>query len=369
MFSQVLEGLNWEIEQQKIYSKTSFDVENALAKDKRSIDDFRALISPAASKYLEDMAKMSNNLTKKRFGNIMQLYLPLYLSNECTNHCVYCGFNHNNQIKRLTLNKEQILKEVDVIKSYGYEHILIVTGEHRTKAGFEYLKNAIKLIKPFFSLISLEVQPLEQAEYEELINLGLNTVYVYQETYNKTNYGLYHPKGKKSDFEYRLLCADRLGKAGIHRIGLGCLIGLEDWRTDSLFTAMHLKYLQKTYWKTKYSISFPRLRPHAGGFQPKYNMSDAELVQLIAAYRILDEELELSISVRESVKFRDNIIKLGITSMSAGSKTEPGGYALNTQALEQFSVHDNRTAAEIEQMLIKNGYEPVWKDWDSFMQI
>jgi 2-iminoacetate synthase len=368
MFSQVLDSLVWDDEMEKIYSKTSKHVENALKKERRDIEDFRALISPAAKDYLEEMASLSNLLTRKRFGNTIQLYLPLYLSNECTNHCVYCGFNHSNQINRLTLSFDEILKEVEVIKSYGYEHILLVTGEHNSKAGFSYLKEVMKLIKPYFSLISLEVQPLEEDEYKELIEIGLNTVYVYQETYNKKRYNIYHPKGKKADFDYRLFTPDRLGKAGIHRIGLGCLIGLEDWRTDSLFTAIHLKYLQKKYWKTKYSVSFPRLRPHAGGFEPNSIMSDSELVQLIAAYRLLDEEVELSISVRESQKFRNNVIKLGITSMSAGSKTEPGGYALNTHALEQFSVHDNRSPQEIEKMIKSEGYEAVWKDWDIFMQ-
>lgn len=359
----------WEEEKEKIYSKTSVDVENALQKESRNIDDFRALISPAAKDFLGEMARLSNILTRKRFGNTIQLFLPLYLSNECTNHCVYCGFNHSNKINRITLSEDEIIREVEVIKSYGYQHILLVTGEHHSKAGFEYLKKVMQIIKPHFSLISLEVQPLSKNEYQELIKIGLNTVYVYQETYNKSLYNIYHPSGKKADFDYRLLTPDRLGVSGIHRIGLGCLLGLEDWRTDSLFTATHLKYLQKKYWKTKFSISFPRLRPHAGGFEPNSIMTDSELVQLITAYRLMDEEVELSVSVRESRKFRDNIIKLGITSMSAGSKTEPGGYALNTHALEQFAVYDDRSPAEIEKMIQSKDYEAVWKDWDSFMQI
>lgn len=202
-----------------------------------------------------------------------------------------------------------------------------------------------------------------------MIDIGLNTVYVYQETYNKIKYPDYHPAGKKSDFYYRLDTPDRVGKAGIHRIGIGCLLGLEDWRTDSYYTAEHLKYLERKYWRTRYSISFPRLRPNAGNFQTSSQITDQDLVQLICAYRLLDPEVELSISVRESMKFRDHIMKLGITSMSAGSRTEPGGYALNTHALEQFEVHDNRTPAEIEKMIKLNGYEPVWKDWDRYMQI
>lgn len=191
---------------------------------------------------------------------------------------------------------------------------------------------------------------------------------VYQETYHQLDYKKHHPKGKKSNFYYRLDTPDRLGKAGVHKIGLGTLIGLEDWRTDSFFTALHLDYLEKTYWRTKYTISFPRLRPFSGGLEPKVAMSDRELVQLICAYRILNEEVELSISTRETQRFRDNVIKLGITSMSAGSKTNPGGYSVEPQSLEQFEISDERSADEIVAMLQENDYEAVWKDWEMSLQ-
>jgi len=213
----------------------------------------------------------------------------------------------------------------------------------------------------------MEVQPLEQEDYEELIPLGLNTVLVYQETYHKEDYKKHHPKGKKSSFYYRLDTPDRLGKAEVHKIGLGTLIGLEDWRTDSFFTALHLDYLEHTYWKTKYTISFPRLRPFSGGLEPKVEMTDRELVQLICAYRIFNEEVELSISTRETEKFRNNIIKLGITSMSAGSKTNPGGYQVAPESLEQFEISDDRSPEAIVQMLKEQGYEAVWKDWELMM--
>lgn len=226
------------------------------------------------------------------------------------------------------------------------------------------MKNAIRLARPFFSNISLEVQPLEQKEYEALIEEGLNTVLVYQETYHRENYRLHHPKGKKSNFNYRLATPDRLGLAGIHKIGIGALLGLDDWRTESFFTALHLHYLETTYWQTKYSISFPRLRPAANVQLPQPLISDRELVQLICAYRIFDEEVELSLSTRESEKFRNHVIKLGITSMSAGSKTNPGGYAAAPESLDQFEVSDERSPKEIAAMLKQNGYEPVWKDWD-----
>jgi 2-iminoacetate synthase len=210
----------------------------------------------------------------------------------------------------------------------------------------------------------MEVQPLDLEDYQELTPYGLNTVLVYQETYHEEDYKKHHPKGKKSNFQYRLETPDRLGQAGIHKMGLGVLIGLEDWRTDSFFTALHLSYLEKRYWQSKYSISFPRLRPFSGGLEPKVVMNDRELVQLICAYRIFNQEIELSISTRESVSFRNNIIKLGITSISAGSKTNPGGYAVEQQSLEQFEISDERSAKEIAAMISSQGYEPVWKDWD-----
>lgn len=367
-FTTTYTNYNWETIQNEIYAKTSTDVEIALHKNKRDLEDFKALIAPVAIPYLEQMAQISRNLTLKRFGRTVQMYNPLYLSNECNNCCTYCGFNHTNDIKRIILTDEEIIKEAEILKSYGFEHILLVTGESPKKAGFEYLRNALKLVKPYFSLVSMEVQPLEVKEYAELVSLGLNTVYIYQETYNSYNYKDYHPRGKKSDFNYRLETPDRLGQAGIYKIGLGILLGLEDWRTDSFYTAMHLKYLEKKFWKAKYSISFPRLRPATGIIEPKVIISDKEMVQLICAYRILDEEVELSISTRESEKFRDNIIKMGVTAMSAGARTNPGGYAGINNSLEQFHVADERSPLEIVEMIRKQGYEVVWKDWDHSMQ-
>jgi 2-iminoacetate synthase len=368
MFTELFDTYNWDEVKKSIYVKTSADVEHALNKSgKRTLEDFKALISPAANAYLEPMAQLSHQLTQKRFGKIIQMYAPLYLSNECNNICTYCGFSFDNKIKRKTLSDVEILKEAEAVKKLGYEHVLLVTGESNHTVGVPYLKNAIRLIKPYFSLVSMEVQPLDQHEYEELINEGINTVLVYQETYHKEDYKLHHPKGKKSNFDYRLETPDRLGEADVHKIGLGVLIGLEDWRTDSFFNALHLNYLEKKYWKTKYSVSFPRLRPAQGILEPKVIMNDKELVQLICAYRIFNEEVELSISTRESESFRNNIIKLGITSMSAGSKTNPGGYAVEEQSLEQFEINDERSPKEIGNIIKKAGYEAVWKDWDQIL--
>ncbi|HXC07084.1 MAG TPA: 2-iminoacetate synthase ThiH, partial [Bacteroidia bacterium] len=334
--------------------------------------DFMALISPAASPFLEEMAVKSRELTLKRFGRTIQLYAPLYLSNECQNICNYCAFSLDNAIKRKTLTDDEILQEAAVLKQWGYDHVLLVTGES-SHVGMDYFIHAIRLLRPLFSHISMEVQPLEQDEYELLYKEGLGAVLVYQETYHEARYKQHHPKGKKSNFGYRLATPDRIGKAGIHKIGLGALIGLEDWRTDAFYTALHLNYLERTYWETKYSISFPRLRPieteHKGQHDRKAFdtfMSDRELVQLICAYRLFNQEVELSLSTRESEKFRDHVFSLGITSMSAGSKTNPGGYTAGTESLEQFEISDERNPGEIAGMIKKNGYEAVWKDWEVF---
>lgn len=363
-FQTLFQQHSWDKVKQSILAKTAQDVQHALQTSKRDLEDFKALISPAAMPFLEMLAQKSRQITQKRFGKTIQMYVPLYLSNECQNICTYCGFSFDNKIKRKTLNDQEVISEVEVLKSMGFDHVLLVTGEANQTVGVPYLKRVIQLIRPYFSNISMEVQPLDETDYTELIAEGLNTVLVYQETYHEEDYKLHHPKGKKSNFQYRLETPERLGKAEIHKMGLGVLIGLEDWRTDCFYTALHLNYLEKTFWKTKYSISFPRLRPFSGGLEPKVVMSDAELVQLICAYRIFNEEVELSISTREDEVFRNNVINLGITAMSAGSKTNPGGYKVDPQSLEQFEISDERSPAQIAQMIQNQGYEPVWKDWD-----
>lgn len=371
-FYNILSQHSWDAIKESIYAKTIEDVKEALYKKSfRTLEDFKALISPAAEPFLEEMAQLSRQLTLKRFGNTVQMYVPLYLSNECQNICTYCGFSLHNKIKRTTLTDAQIIKEAEAIKALGYDHVLLVTGEANKTVGVEYLQRSIRLVKSYFANISIEVQPLEQDEYELLIAEGLYAVLVYQETYHEEEYKTHHTKGRKSNYEYRIDTPERLGRAGIHKIGLGCLIGLEDWRTDSFYTAMHLDYLEKKYWQTRYSVSFPRLRPAEGILEPKSVMTDKQLVQLICAYRIFNESVELSISTRENASFRNNIFRLGITSMSAGSKTNPGGYAVfpEKESLEQFEIDDKRSAQEIAQMLQVNGYEAVWKDWDrSLMQ-
>ncbi|EGR2734400.1 2-iminoacetate synthase ThiH [Vibrio parahaemolyticus] len=369
-FYDRFQQLDWDDISMSIYAKTAQDVERALAKPKRDLEDFKALISPAAEPYLEQMAKLSYSLTRKRFGNTMSLYIPLYLSNLCANACTYCGFSMENRIKRRTLNRDEVEAEIDAIKRMKFDSVLLVTGEHETKVGMKYFREMVPTIKQRFNYLAMEVQPLNQDEYAELKTLGLDAVMVYQETYHPKTYAQHHLRGNKMDFRYRLETPDRLAKAGIDKIGIGALIGLEEWRTDCFFAAAHLDYLERTYWQSRYSISFPRLRPCAGnapasGLQPKSVMTDKQLVQLICAYRLFNPEVELSLSTRESPQFRDNVLPLGITSMSAASKTQPGGYATEEVELEQFEISDERSAASVEDMIKAKGFAPVWRDWHS----
>lgn len=367
-FIHTYEQYDWEDIKKSIYHTTSAQVEHSLTQDKKTLADFLHLISPAAAPYLEQMAQMSQQLTQKRFGKTISLYAPMYLSNECNNICTYCGFSLDNNIRRKTLSSKEIEHEVTVLKNQGYDHILLVTGEANHIVNIHYFKQSIEQIQKSFSTISIEVQPLNQDEYEQLAKLGVYAVLVYQETYHKEVYKHYHPKGKKSNFEYRLDTPDRIGKAGIHKIGLGVLLGLEDWRVDSFFNALHIDYLQKTYWRTKYSVSFPRLRPAEGVIAPNFIMEDRELIQLLCAYRLWNEDLEISISTRESERLRNNVFKLGATTMSAGSKTNPGGYSVDKDSLEQFEISDNRSTPEIYHLIQEAGYDPVWKDWDKAYQ-
>ena len=368
MFSEELEKYSWEETTKQIYSKTATDVELALSKSHLDVDDFMALISPAAEKYIEPMAALSRKYTLQRFGKTISMYIPLYITNSCINFCVYCGFNHNNPLKRVILNEEEILNELHAIKKLGnFENLLIVTGENPKDAGVDYLERALQLAHPLFANLSIEVMPLKAEEYERLTHAGLNGVVCFQETYNRARYNVYHPKGMKSKFDWRVNGFDRMGQANVHKIGLGVLIGLEEWRTDVAMMARHLRYLQKHYWQTKYSVNFPRMRPSEGHFQPNVVLEDKALAQLIFAFRIFDHDVDISISTREGAEFRNNMLSLGITSLSAGSKTEPGGYFTYPQALEQFHISDERTPAEVAQSIRQHGYEPVWKDWDGWM--
>ncbi len=367
MFSEQLEKISWEETTEAIMSKTDADVRRALAARHCTVDDFMALVSPAAAPYLETMARLSRRYTAERFGKTMSMFIPLYLTNSCTNSCVYCGFHISNPMKRTILAPDEIENEYRAIKRLGpFENLLLVTGENPAAAGVDYIARALDMAKPYFSNLKIEVMPLSADDYGRLKGHGLNGVICFQETYNRARYNVYHPRGMKSKFEWRVDGFDRMGQAGVHSIGMGVLIGLEEWRTDVTMMAYHLRYLQKHYWKTRYSVNFPRMRPAENeGFRPNVIMNDRELAQVTFAMRIFDHDVDISYSTREPAPIRDRMASLGVTTMSAASKTEPGGYATYPQALEQFHVSDERTAAEVARALKNAGIEPVWKDWDA----
>lgn len=350
----------------RIAAATAADVRRALAKQGRglNLDDLQALLSPAAVPFLEEMAALSHRITLARVGRTMQLFAPFYLTNTCVNICTYCGFSAQNKIPRKILNDDEIRADAAVIKGMGIDHVLFVTGE-TTRIGRAYFSNAIKLLRPHFSSISMEVQPMTTADYASLAADGLSSVIVFQETYDRPCYEKHHLKGPKADMLHRLETPDRLGEAGLKKIGLGALYGLSDWRAEAWFLGLHLQYLERTYWKTRYSISFPRLRPHAGNDIEVTPFGERDLVQAICAFRLFSNEVELTLSTRERPLFRDHAVKLGITSMSAGAKTNPGGYSSEPESLEQFAVNDERSPAEVVTALRGQGYEPVWKDWDA----
>ena len=365
MFSEELAKYDWEYTTRQNQHKRPAYVQTALVKEHLTLDDFMALISPAAAAYLEPMARLSRRYTQERFGKTISMYIPMYITNSCTNSCIYCGFNNQNKFDRVIHTREQIEDECKAIRALGpFENLLLVTGENPRAAGVDYIEQALKVCRPYFNNLTIEVMPLASEDYYRLTQSGLNGVVCFQETYNRANYNIYHPAGMKSKFEWRVNGFDRMGQAGVHKIGMGVLIGLEEWRTDVTMMALHLQYLRKHYWKTRYSVNFPRMCPSEGHFQPNVVMTDRELAQLTFAFRIFDHDVDISFSTREKPSFRNHIATLGATSMSAGSKTDPGGYHTYPQSLEQFSVSDERTPAQVEADIRREGYEVVWKDWD-----
>ncbi len=350
----------------RIAAKTTADVQRAFARIGRGadLDDLAALLSPAAAPLLEAMAQRSHRLTVERFGRTMQLFAPLYLTNVCANVCTYCGFSAQNRIPRKALNDAEILAEGAALAEQGFEHVLLVTGESG-RYGRDYLTRALRLLRNQFSSLSIEVQPLDTPDYAALVADGLSGVLVYQETYDAAAYARHHLSGPKADMAFRLETPDRLGRAGVKKIGLGALFGLSDWRAEAWFVGLHLRHLERHYWRSRFSISFPRLRPHEGADIATAPFGERELVQAVCAFRLFSQEVELSLSTRERAAFRDQAFSLGFTTMSAGSKTNPGGYSSDPESLEQFTIDDERSPAAVAAMLRGRGYEPVWKDWDA----
>lgn len=349
---------------ESIESKTSSDVERALAAERLRPDDLQALLSPAASGYLEQMAARANHLTLQRFGKNILLYAPLYISNLCTNGCRYCGFSASNQVPRRTLTLDEVWTEAKVLYDLGFRHILLVTGESPKAVDNDYLAACVRRIQPLFSSISIEVYPMETEGYRQMVEAGVDGLTVYQETYDRALYKEMHPFGKKRDYDFRLLTPERGGAAGLRRIGLGFLLGLGEFRGEAFFLGLHALHLSRHYWRTQVSVSFPRIRPADGGFQPLHPVSDRDFVQLLCTLRLLLPDAGLVLSTRESAALRNNLLPLGITQMSAGSCTAPGGYADKDLSTQQFAIDDDRSPEEVCRLIRASGYEAVWKDWD-----
>ena len=368
---------------------------HSISRETVTLADFANLLSPEAGGLLEPMGRRSQAMTRRRFGKVIRLFAPLYLSNECINNCQYCGFSRDNAILRVTLSVEEVLREARALQTQGFRNILLVAGEHPKFISNGYLRDCVSALHKEFPGISLELGPMETAEYRPLVEAGAEGLVVYQETYDRRVYGQVHTSGPKRDFEWRMETPERAYAAGFKRLGIGALYGLADWRAEALCVAAHALWLLRHCWKAQLTISVPRLRPCAGEFQPRTHMTDRDLAQLFCAFRLLLPDVGLVLSTREPARLRDGLIPLGVTLVSAGSHTEPGGYTGAGQAnvhqtlrgriveladgasewadlplprpgaTGQFKIADERTPVEVSDLIRGLGYEPVWKDWDA----
>jgi 2-iminoacetate synthase len=360
-----------------------------------SLRDFSHLISPAAGGLMDSLCRRSQAITRQRFGRVIRLFAPLYLSNECINNCKYCGFSRDNPIFRVTLSVADVVREGRALREQGFRNLLLVAGEHPKFVSAGYLSDCIRALRREVSSVSLEVGPAETEDYRSLVAAGADGLVVYQETYHRPVYAQMHTAGPKRDFDWRLETPERAYAAGFRRLGIGALYGLSDWRLEAICVAAHAQYLLRNCWKAQLTISLPRLRPCAGDFEPLTQMNDRDLVQLVCAFRLFLPDVGLVLSTREPARLRDGLIPLGITLMSAGSHTEPGGYTgagqesihltqrgrivelaagasewapgqkRMTNATGQFEIADERSPREVAELIRRLGYEPVWKDWDS----
>ncbi len=336
-----------------------------LSLENLSPEDFLVLLSPAGYRQREAIARKARQVSLSHFGRVIFLYAPLYLSNICDNECAYCGFKHSNAIHRAKLTAADVEKEAAVIASRGIKHILILTGESRAATPVSYIKECVTLLRKYFSSISIEVYPLEEEEYRELAAAGVDGLTVYQETYDETVYAQLHRKGPKMDFHYRLETPDRAARAGIRSIGVAALLGLSDMKRDIFFTALHASYLQNTYPSTEVSVSVPRIQPQVGDFVPRSIVTDKDLVQAIIAMRLFLPSAGITVSTRERPELRGNLIGLGVTRLSAGSKTEVGGYSAAVPTEGQFEPADTSSVESVKAMIESRGYQPVMKDWQT----
>jgi 2-iminoacetate synthase len=369
-------------------------VSESLGKSQLALADCAQLIAPVGGEMLETLCRRSQALTQQRFGKVIRLFAPLYLSNECINNCKYCGFSRDNPILRVTLSVEEVVREARALKEKGFRNILLVAGEHPKFVSNGYLADCVRALHQEIPGISLEIGPMETDEYRPLAQTGADGLVVYQETYDRAIYADMHTAGPKRNFDWRLETPERAYAAGFRRLGIGALYGLADWRREAIAVAAHADFLLRHCWKAQLTISLPRLRPCAGEFQPLTHMTDRELVQLVCAFRLFLPDTGLVLSTREPAKLRDGLIPLGVTLISAGSHTEPGGYTgagkekihhtergriveiaagssewapteRATNATGQFDIADERSPDEIADLIRRLGYEPVWKDWDA----
>ncbi len=345
------------------------EVGRALRSGHPDIIDLAALLSPAAAGQLPALAARSAEISALRFGNTMQIYAPLYLSNYCVNRCAYCGFSADNKISRRMLSLEEAENEAMILRERGINHILLVSGEAPARLGVDYLAELALRLRDGFASITIEVQPLESEEYRRLFAAGITGVAVYQETYDRATYDEVHLSGKKNDFAYRLQVPAKAAAAGMREVGIGALLGLADWRLEGLALGIHLAWLRKNYWQTSLTVSFPRLCAAEGDFQARVEVSEHNLSQLIFALRIFDHDVGLLLSTREEARYRNGMIGLGPTRYSAGSSTVPGGYARPELEGEQFAVGDRRTVGQVCLDIRGRGFDPVRKDWDATFQM
>ena len=343
---------------------TADDVDRALrAPGRRSLTDLGALLSPVAADRLEEMAQLAHAATVRRFGRVVRLFAPLYLSNECVSACTYCGFSAGNDIARRTLSPAEVAAEARELTDRGFRHVLLVAGEHARIVSKDYLVDCVRALAPDVPSISLETQVWDTATYRRLVDAGCEGLAVYQETYDRGAYAAAHLKGKKRNYDWRLAAPDRGAEAGMRSLAVGALLGLHpDWRAEVLALAAHAQALVRRWWRCEVAVALPRLRPAAGDFTPARPVDDGEYVQILCALRLALPDVGITLSTRESPSFRDAAFRLGVTQMSAGSHTEPGGYAEPGQAEPQFEVSDTRSPAEVASALRDAGYDPVWKD-------
>ena len=369
-FADTLTGLEPAIDSavEKIAHSTPDDVTSALKNIPVNLDGFTALLSPSADAFADRIRNAARELTAQRFGRVVNLYKPLYLSNACVNACLYCGFNASMDIRRRTLALDEVAREGAILRSEGYASVLLVAGEDGKSTPVTLIEDSVRRLKGMgFSYVGIEVAPLSLEQYARLGEAGLDGVTVYQETYDRAIYKKVHPGGPKRNFDWRLATAERAAKAGIRNIGLGFLLGLGDYRREALALYAHVRFIQKTYWQTSVSVSFPRLHHTPEGFAPERHVSDVELFRLITATRLANPDITLTLSTRESPTLRDSLFGVGINHASAGSKTSPGAYSLigsEDTAGEQFPVVDEREPEEVARSIKELGLEGVWKDWD-----